>query len=262
MRSRRVAHERAEARLAAPGVDLLGQLRAAEREGDLRGEVAQRARSAVPSVSPVATSRTPRSCSRGVRPMARTWSCCAGARCRCAATRASASSGTAGSAPGRRAPRRSPAARWRQVSSSAAGPWAATIRSSPSSRSANALVGPGTARRPTAWPPRRARRARWRPRGRTRAAQHALASGGALLLADQAGHAGHDEDEQDDRREDDDEQVDVAAAHLADDLDGRCDERRERQERQADRRQARRVPGAGSESSRIDGCSAAAPQRR
>ena len=77
------------------------------------------------------------------------------------------------------------------------------------------------------------------------AAQHALACGGALLLADEAGHAGHDEDEEDDRREDDDEEVHVAAAHLADDLDGGRDERRERQEREADRRQARRVPGGG-----------------
>ncbi len=75
------------------------------------------------------------------------------------------------------------------------------------------------------------------------AAQHALTRRGALLLTDQAGHAGHHEDEEDDRGEDDDDEVDVAAADLAHDLDGRRDERREGQQREADRRQARGVPG-------------------
>ena len=55
----------------------------------------------------------------------------------------SESTGTSGSAARANSVSVVAAPRWRQARSSAAGPWAATIRSSPSSRSANALVAPG-----------------------------------------------------------------------------------------------------------------------
>ena len=202
------------------------------------------ARSAVPSVSPVATSRTPRSCSRGVRPMARTLELLRGSPMSVRSDAGSGSSGTSGSAARAKSAsvgRRAQMAPGEQLGRRAVGrddPQLALLEERERARRAGAqLVGRPHGRRVELVALGRAHE------GGARAAQHALAVGGALLLADQAGHAGHDEDEQDDRREDDDEQVDVAAAHLADDLDGRCDERRERQERQADRRQARRVPG-------------------
>ena len=90
--------------------------------------------------------------------------------------------------------------------------------------------------------------------------QSALARGGALLLAHEAGHAGDHEQEEHSRRRDQDEPVDVGE-RLPDANPG-SDEARAGE--QASRNGVRRVrdSSAGSSSVRIDGWSAAAPQSR
>ena len=242
----RVAHERAEAGLAAPGVDLLGQLRAAEGQGDLRGQVAQGG--AIGEAERLAggdEQDAAQLLARGeadredVRAAAREPE--VGAQRR--AQREQRHLGIGGQGEQRLGRRSAQVTPGEELCRGAVGrddPQLAVLEERERARRSGAQL----AGRPHGGRVELVALGRADERG-AGAAQHALARGGALLLADEAGHAGHDEDEEDDRREDDDEEVDVAAADLADDLDGGRDERRERQERQADRRQARRVPGGG-----------------
>ena len=84
----------------------------------------------------------------------------------------------------------------------------------------------------------------------------------ALALADQAGHAHHDEREQDPGDADRDDQVDVVAPYLLHDLDAGRDQRGAGQQREPQPGQPGLPVRSGCSSSRIDGCSAAAPQNR
>ena len=86
-------------------------------------------------------------------------------------------------------------------------------------------------------------RARRDERG-TCTAQRTLTIDRALLVAHQPGHARHDQAEEDDRRAGDDRHVGVAALDVVGQLDRRRDQRRDRQQHEADRcqRRARRSP--------------------
>ena len=238
-----------------------------ERERDLGGERAQRG--AVGGAERLARGDEQDAAqllARGSRPSASDVRSCAGARCRRAATRASGSSGIAGR---RRGAQSASAVAARVAPARALGRRrraAATIRSAPSSSERRArssspareLVGRRHGRRVDL-----VALGRGHERG-AGAAQHALAVEGALLLADEAGHARDDEAEQDDRRADDDDQVDVAAGAISCTISiaGAMSDAHG-QQRQAERREARRAARAPARSSsRIDGCSAAAPQSR
>lgn len=75
--------------------------------------------------------------------------------------------------------------------------------------------------------------------GGARGAQNPPTGDGPLVLADETGHASHDEPEEHDRRRDDHEHVRVAATNLLGHLDHRRDERCAGQQREPERGEPR-----------------------
>ena len=96
-----------------------------------------------------------------------------------------------------------------------------------------------------------------------RGAQHPLPLERALLLAHEPGHSRYDEAEQHDGGRTDHREVVVAAPQVVDDADRRRDQRRAREQTQAESRQHARWTVQRADRSRdIEGWRAAAPQRR
>ena len=94
-------------------------------------------------------------------------------------------------------------------------------------------------------------------------AEDALAGDRALLLAHEAGHAGDDEAEEDDRGDDDHDQVVAVVDDLGRSaMTGAISEATVSSDEPAAASGAASRSGAGVSSSRIDGCSAAAPHSR
>ena len=221
MRSRGVLDERAEARLAGAAMDLLGQRRALERERDLGRQGGEAALQRPRDPASRRRSRAARASRRGRRARAGGWTPTSGDA---GAPRARSRTGWRGE-PSLRRVRAAPP-RSRRVTGHAARELGVGDDDAVALGQAEAggHVVPGE-------------RARGGERGMADVgaagggdevgaggAEDPLARDGALLLAHEAGHAGHDEAEQDDRGDVDHEVV-VA---LVDDLQQRHDRRDQR----------------------------------